>query len=140
MKKLLIITILLSATQIRVLAQPELKKVDSSQISASLELCDLSDSLTFKYMRSISAGALVGMGIGIVTAYSDTLAPSWWPITWFLAMNARCDLVSSIGSDMNAHEVKKETTMVISKKRIGNEGQEWLKAFLEKRKPTWSNE
>lgn len=106
MKKLLIITILLSATHIKVSAQPELKKVDPSQISASLELCDLSDSLTFKYMRSISAGALVGMGIGIVTAYSDTLAPSWWPITWFLAMNARCDLVSSIGSDMNAHEVK----------------------------------
>ncbi len=106
MKKLLIITILLSAIHIKICAQQEFKKVHSPHISTSLELCDLSDSLTFKYIRSLSAGALVGMGVGIVTAYSDTLASSWWPITWFLAMNARCDLVSSIGNDMNAHEVK----------------------------------
>ena len=39
--------------------------------------------------------------------------------------------------NLDAHEVRKETTMVIAKKRIGNEGQEGLKAFLEKRKPNW---
>lgn len=39
--------------------------------------------------------------------------------------------------NLNAQEIKKETTMVISKKRIGKEGQEGVKAFLEKRKPNW---
>jgi methylglutaconyl-CoA hydratase len=39
--------------------------------------------------------------------------------------------------NLNAHEIKVETTNVISRRRVSEEGQEGLKAFLEKRKPNW---
>lgn len=38
---------------------------------------------------------------------------------------------------MNPQETKLETTTVISRRRVSEEGQEGLKAFLEKRKPSW---
>jgi methylglutaconyl-CoA hydratase len=41
---------------------------------------------------------------------------------------------------LNAQEIKAETTNVISRRRISEEGQEGLKAFLEKRKPAWISE
>ena len=39
--------------------------------------------------------------------------------------------------NLNQHEMKTETTNVISRRRVSEEGQEGLKAFLEKRKPNW---
>lgn len=39
--------------------------------------------------------------------------------------------------DLNFQETKNETTSVISRRRVSEEGQEGLKAFLEKRKPNW---
>lgn len=39
--------------------------------------------------------------------------------------------------NLSPQEVKKETTTVISRRRVSEEGQEGLKAFLEKRKPSW---
>lgn len=41
---------------------------------------------------------------------------------------------------LNAQETKTETTNVISRRRVSEEGQEGLKAFLEKRKPNWISE
>ncbi len=38
---------------------------------------------------------------------------------------------------LNLQETKAETTTVISRRRVSEEGQEGLKAFLEKRKPNW---
>ena len=106
MKKLVILSALaFCVLSIKIFSNPEHKKVDAIIVSAPVGFCNISDSITLKYIRSLAAGALVGMGTGIVTAYSDTIAPNWWPITWFLAMNARCDLVNSIGNDMSAHEV-----------------------------------
>ena len=42
--------------------------------------------------------------------------------------------------NLNPQEVKAETTNVISRRRVSEEGQEGLKAFLEKRKPNWLSE
>lgn len=39
--------------------------------------------------------------------------------------------------NLNSQEIKAETTGVISRRRVSEEGQEGLKAFLEKRKPSW---
>jgi len=39
--------------------------------------------------------------------------------------------------DLDHQEMKNETTSVISRRRVSEEGQEGLKAFLEKRKPNW---
>lgn len=38
---------------------------------------------------------------------------------------------------MNDQQTKTETTTVISRRRVSDEGQEGLKSFLEKRKPNW---
>jgi methylglutaconyl-CoA hydratase len=39
--------------------------------------------------------------------------------------------------NLSSNDTKAETTSVISKRRVSEEGQEGLKAFLEKRKPNW---
>lgn len=39
--------------------------------------------------------------------------------------------------NLNLQDTKTETTNVISRRRVSEEGQEGLKAFLEKRKPNW---
>lgn len=39
--------------------------------------------------------------------------------------------------NLSPQDIKIETTTVISRKRVGEEGQEGLRAFLEKRKPGW---
>ncbi len=39
--------------------------------------------------------------------------------------------------NLSPQETKTETTTVISRRRVSEEGQEGLKAFLEKRKPSW---
>ncbi len=41
---------------------------------------------------------------------------------------------------MSPQEIKTETTTVISRRRVSEEGQEGLRAFLEKRKPSWLEE
>jgi methylglutaconyl-CoA hydratase len=39
--------------------------------------------------------------------------------------------------NLESKDLKKETASVIAKRRVSEEGQEGLKAFLEKRKPSW---
>lgn len=68
-------------------------------------LCNPTSSISIKYLRSILAGTLVGAGTGMVSAYCDTVVPPFWPITWFASMNARCDLVSSLGKDMTQNDI-----------------------------------
>lgn len=46
------------------------------------------------------------------------------------------NLLNSL-DEMNPQQVKLETSTVISKRRVSEEGQEGLRAFLEKRKPNW---
>jgi methylglutaconyl-CoA hydratase len=41
---------------------------------------------------------------------------------------------------MSLEEAKKYTATVIADLRIGDEGQEGMKAFFEKRKPSWLSE
>jgi methylglutaconyl-CoA hydratase len=52
------------------------------------------------------------------------------------AIRATKELILSL-SDLSWLQKKDSTTRVIAELRIGNEGQEGLRAFLEKRTPTW---
>lgn len=79
------------------------KKVEQSVLVDCIS--DPSHSIPLKYIRSLLAGGLIGVGTGILSAYFDSLASQFWPITWFVAMNTRCDLLSSIGNDMGQHNV-----------------------------------
>lgn len=99
MKKMICLFMLLACTS-RLKAETKIEPYGLSDC-----ISDPSQSIPVKYMRSVLAGGLIGAGTGILSAYFDSLAPQFWPITWFIAMNTRCDLLSSIGHDMTAHDV-----------------------------------
>jgi methylglutaconyl-CoA hydratase len=48
-------------------------------------------------------------------------------------------LIKKVATGLSAASAKKETTGVIAKLRVGKEGQEGLKSFLEKKTPSWRN-
>lgn len=94
--------LLLCAVSLQMAVVSAADKQDSSLIAS---FCNPSSSISLKYLRSLISGALVGAGTGIVSAYFDTIAPHFWPVTWFAAMNIRCDILSSMEKDLADQEV-----------------------------------
>ncbi len=101
MKKILCSFMLIVCASTMVSAQT----IKAKQSALADCISDPSHSIPLKYIRSLLAGGLIGVGTGILSAYFDSLAPQFWPITWFVAMNTRCDLLSSVGHDMAEHDV-----------------------------------